>query len=760
MSDRELTTLLDRAAAHTPPMDVPMQSVLAAGGRRVRHRRATAGALGVGGLALVGALWLGGPGGGAPTGTPDLSPAGPVWEQDEPVDGVLFTGETTYDQGQVEHDYRAELARPVPGGPVFLELSDRGRPVESVPAQTVQPGLEVFAGERMTVAVWREPEGTFTSFPLVGAHDPGGASGARYAEVDGETLAWTSWVDDVHPRPEQVLDVYLVGAEEVVALSGEPVGTEVLRADGQRVVAFVDEARGVWGYALDDDRPGRQVSGLHQLGGTPAMTAAHRYVDEEGGGLLAVLPEGAHEVEVPGPGTADPQGGVVDAVTVTLAGRPVVLAATGPAPGTEDTGAVQVTFTLGGVGTDLDLHAQDLFTLEGAAGPMSVAPDPADPGTLVLTSQEDGQEVARVAAEQLGRGLATTTVDGSVVVLSAGWEPGATVLSDARVQVTGEDGPEWVRPRDVAQLVLDDGTLVTALAVDGTDTEVVVAVGRQVGDRVEVWELPALVSSGVELRRDPDGQLVPFVGGDPLPRVDDGDLGEVRHHAGPGSEAGLLVVPGVGPGRTAVPLVRGDQDRLVADPGAVRQVDRLEIEDAAGGGVRSEAVLWLDASLVEAGGSLVEGLAVADAEADEAANSWSLLGSTRSASVAFEPSAVATVSPDLGLWLLYPLGSVDPALLQVGRVGESLLQLAGDDPDAVTLAAVLPVGSTARLVGPDVEGGVGASAVTDLGEGVPLQLAVWTVQVPGGGTLTDRGAGLDTDGDGTVDVPLTPPSAA
>ena len=758
MSDRELTTLLDRAAAHTPPMDVPVQAVLATGSRRVRRRRATAGALGVGAFALVGALWLGGPGGGAPTGTPDLSPAGQVWEQGEPVDGVLFTGVTTYDEDRVEHDYHAELARPVPDGPVVLELSDLGRQVESVPARTVLPGLDVFAGDRMTVAVWREPEEAITSVPLVGPHDPGGPSGVSYAEVGGGTLAWAAWEADVQPLPEQILDVYLVGEKDVVALSGAPVGAEVLRAGGERAVAFADESRGVWGYALDDDRPERQVSGLHHLGGAPALTGSTGLGDDGGQLVVAVLPEGAQDVQVAPLAGGEGQDGSVDAASVVLAGRPVVLTVTTPGE-TGDPGGVEVAFTLGGVRTALDRHAQDLFTLEGPSGPLSVDPDPDDPGTVVLTAQEDGQEVARVPAGQLGRGPTTTTVDGSVVVLAAGWEPGATVLSDARVQVTGEDGPEWVRPQDVAQLVLGDGTLVTALALDVADAGSVVGVGRSVDDRVEAWEPPALVSSGVELRRDPDGQLVPFVGADPLPRVDDGDLGEARHHAGPGSEAGLLVVPDLGPGRTAVPLVRGDQDRLVADPGAVRQVDRLEIEDAPGGGARSEAVLWLDASLVEAGGSLVEGLAVADAEADEAANSWSLLGSTRSASVAFEPSAVATVSPDLGLWLLYPLGSVDPVLLQVGRVGESLLQLAGDDPDAVTLAAVLPVGSTARLVGPDVEGGVGASAVHDLGEGVPLQLAVWTVQMPGGGTPTDLGAGLDTDGDGTVDVPLTPPSA-
>ncbi|MGC5582950.1 hypothetical protein ACQE98_02465 [Ornithinimicrobium sp. W1679] len=496
MSDRELTTLLDRAAAHTPPMDVPMKAVLATGSRRVRRRRAAAGTLGVGSLALVGALWLAGPGGGVLTGTTEIVPAGHVWEQGEPVDGVLFTGVTVYDEDRVEHDYRAELARPVPDGPVVLELSDLGRQVESVPAQTVRPGLEVFAGERMTVAVWREPEGVLTSVPLVGPHDPGGPSGVQYAELDGETFAWASWLSDLQPLPEEVLDVYLVGKEEVVALSGAPVGAEVLRAGGERAVAFVDESRGVWGYALDDDRPGSQVVGLDQLGGAPAVTGSSGLADEEGQRLLAVLPEGAQEVTVTRAGATGPQDATVDAGTVALAGRPVVLAVTGPPGEAEDASGVQVTFTLGGVRTDLDLHAQDLFALDGAAGTMSVDPDPADPGTLVLTSQEDGEEVGRVAAEQLGRGLATTSVDGSVVVLATGWEPGATVLSDARVQVSGEDGPEWVEPRDVAQLVLGDGTLVTALVVDGTDTEVVVAVGRQVGDRVEAWEPPALVEFG------------------------------------------------------------------------------------------------------------------------------------------------------------------------------------------------------------------------------------------------------------------------
>ena len=146
MSDRELTVLLDRVAAHTPPMDVDLDSVVGSGRGRVRRRRATGAGMALGALVLAATVWVGPGDGLGPVTGPDLQPAGPVWEQGEPVAGTLFEGLHTIDEAQVAHVYGARLSRPVADGPVVLEVSDGGQLVESVPAQSPVRGLEAHTG--------------------------------------------------------------------------------------------------------------------------------------------------------------------------------------------------------------------------------------------------------------------------------------------------------------------------------------------------------------------------------------------------------------------------------------------------------------------------------------------------------------------------------------------------------------------------------------------------------------------------------------
>src|SRR5699024_3907377 len=123
--------------------------------------------------------------------------------------------------------------------------------VERIPARSPLPGLEVFAGERMTVAVWAEPDGVVSAVPLVGPGDPGGPSSRSPVELDGERFGYSVWPADVTGvvRPQEVLDLYLVGEDEVVAISGAEVETAELHVGNERMLAFADASRGIWGYA-------------------------------------------------------------------------------------------------------------------------------------------------------------------------------------------------------------------------------------------------------------------------------------------------------------------------------------------------------------------------------------------------------------------------------------------------------------------------------------------------------------------------------
>lgn len=90
MSERELTTLLDRAAAHTPPMDVSVADVVGTARGRRRRRRLAGTGMALTGLVLAGGLWWGlGPG--DPLGSPEAPPAG---TDVEPVEGEITVAGT------------------------------------------------------------------------------------------------------------------------------------------------------------------------------------------------------------------------------------------------------------------------------------------------------------------------------------------------------------------------------------------------------------------------------------------------------------------------------------------------------------------------------------------------------------------------------------------------------------------------------------------------------------------------------------------
>ncbi|MFX0540025.1 hypothetical protein ACQBAT_05220 [Ornithinimicrobium sp. Y1847] len=140
MSEREMGTLLDRAAAGGPVMDVSIDEVVRVGRGRQRRRR-TIGAAGAGALALVlaGGIWWGsgaggllGADGGAPAGqveelTPEEATEGSAQDHVAPP-AVELPVETDVDGDQVRIWRDGELLTPseVPGGDSGIEVYDLG----------------------------------------------------------------------------------------------------------------------------------------------------------------------------------------------------------------------------------------------------------------------------------------------------------------------------------------------------------------------------------------------------------------------------------------------------------------------------------------------------------------------------------------------------------------------------------------------------------------------------------------------------------
>lgn len=708
MSDRQLAEMLDRAVNHAPQMHVTGDDMLAAGKGRVRRRRAVGIGAALGTAALVAAVWSGLAGGdGTLLGTTEIQPATSVWEEGETVDAALFTGLQTIDQDQVAHAYDARLGRVTSDGPVTLTLSDGGEVVEEVPAQSPVPGLEVFAGERMTVAVWAEPEGVVASVPLVGPLDPGGPATVQRTQVADEELAYAVWAGDVVPLPQAVRDVYLVGQDEVVSLSGTAVGSEVLRAGGVRALAWSDRERGVWGYAVD----GQDSPFLEQLGHWPAQPASFAFSEDGRGGAVTVLPEGA---ELDRMGLADGE----EVNSAALDGREVVLTAA------EGDVVPDVTFTLDDATYPLDAYLADLVALDTVGGgQLTVVPDEDGAGGLTLQDRT-GTVPVELTPEELGDGVVSRAVHGSTVVVASGWDPGPAVLTASRVELVGADGlPGWAVPSDVAQVALPDGTLLTLMTVDAADGVEVAGAGHQVGGEIERWTPPVTTVGGVEMRLL-DGEPVPHLDGGPLERLDDGSLGGVRHYAGASwSGADYLVVPGTGAGEAFVPLVGESDGQVRPAPEAVLDQDVVEL------GGQPLTVLRVSVSLAQQGRSVVLGGAVQRGSGD-AANSWALAGSAASAHVVIDPGAVVTVAADQGVWLLYPQGSTDPEELQAGRTDDDVLRLtAGQDAAELTLVAVHPAGAPGPRVG-DVEGELTPTGTHDVAD-LDLVVRTWRTDVGG-----------------------------
>lgn len=743
MSDTQLSQLLDRAVHHAPPMHVDGQTMLAAGkGRVVRRRTAGVGAL-AGAAAIVAAVWSGLAGGSSILGTTELEPASTVFQEDQVVDATLFSGYRTIDGEQVEHSYTATIRHDAGDGPTTLQISDSGHDLDPVAAQSPVPGLEVFTGSRMTVAVWVEPEGVVTSVPLVGPVDPGGETGRQVTDIDGTRIGYAVWPGDLDLAPQEVRDVYLVGTDDVAALSGADVTTSELRAGGERALVWSDADRGVWGYSADgvsQGAPDAPEAGLDQFRGSPALVSGRTWALEGRTVHLALLPEGATDVALP-----DGVAGGLD--SVELDGRTVTLAETD-----DPDGDPAPSFTLGGQAYTFNDYNDDLFLLDTADGSrLSFATAPATSTEFELVD-EAGQVVLQLSAQELTPGLVVRLVGletgGSTVVLAVGWEADAAVLTDARVEVADGDTTTWVTPSDVSQQRLADGRTVTLLATDAGSTVTGVGVATGSGDEVARWDAPPTTAGGIELR-DVDGTLVPFKDGTQLEQVlaqADGDgpldnlagLGDTRLYRMPGGADELLVIP-PGLGQTQLALITREDGTAQVRPDLAADQTVVETDEGP------LALITLPAGAMTQG---TVAYVVAPAVSAGAVNSWSLTSGAGGV-LALDGGFALTIGED-GTYLVYPNGTQDPADLAAGVVGGSLVELGWpDDESRSQLVAVLPAGPAPELLtadGVQVEG-------TDTMPGPSEDLQVWTATVvaPGGAAEGDI-LGLDLDGDGRPDV--------
>ncbi|MDO5740736.1 MAG: hypothetical protein Q4P07_11380 [Ornithinimicrobium sp.] len=745
MSDHDILDLIDRAAIDAPHMHVSASHVVAGGRRKVRRRRVVSAGVATGGLALAGLTWLALGSGSGLTTAPGLEPAGQVWRDDQAVDSGLFLGYQTIDSDQTSHRYDARMIREVAGGPVVLELSDRGSVVEKIPAQSSVPGLDVYAGERMTVAVWVQPDGTMSSVPLVGPYDEGGTSGAGSTVVDDRSLGYAVWPADVMTPPKEIRDVYLMGDDEVVTLSGAEVDTKVLNVAGDDSLFFYDAARGVFG----GDERGVFGPFLFDPVSEASVFSINAGAADGTVRVLAVLPTGADHVRTSP--SADVGGDAPEVAQATLGGRTVLATVAQKSTSPVD-GSSPVFFDLSGQQYDVDSYNSDLFTLDVEGGELMPQTDPLDGTALILADQQD-QEVVRLTRDELDQGLVITDSGSSVVIAAQGFDPGSELFSKTRIQLLegGEGGTtRWVVPVDVAQAIAPWGEPVTFLTLQLSGEESVRAVGVGEGEDIQAWTPTLFDGIAIEAA---DGAFRPMIDGIALAPAAGTDLGGPSVYAYPDGSAGLILVPGQERDAEVVPIQRQGGSATLA-PGLIEASAAVLTEQGP--------VLVLKVAAVTPADPIVA-LAVRPASAliDNAVNDWILLPTSVGSSpistthVALDPKVVVTITDDL--WLLAPTpGSRPDTEPIIGIVDRSLLTSTREGGRTVDLYAVLSTdaaGPTPQLVLAD--GAVVLDAVVqtlDIGR-------VWqgAVRLPEDKSLGDLVQGLDLDADGRVNIPLSRP---
>ncbi|WP_151526947.1 hypothetical protein [Serinicoccus kebangsaanensis] len=300
----QLTRMLERVAEQAPPSHLGTDALLQAGRGRVRRRRAVGLGSGVGALAVAGAIWLGL---GDPLGAPEVSPASVTWEVDEPTTLTLVDRDGPDDVSSVV------VTRTVTGSEASLVVDGEQ---ETVAGTTTGFGAELYAGERASVLVWRQPDAA-EGAQVVPAAPGFGEIGA--AEADGGL-----WYAVFHEPAHVPQDLLFHGGGAVWTAGGEVAETAVVAHGGVERTVFSLSGLGLGGVVTE---------GVDLVPQGDAVVGVDRSPWWRGGDerdwVLARLPQEAAQARLvtDAPGTHVGGGTVVDTVplgdsTFALASRP------------------------------------------------------------------------------------------------------------------------------------------------------------------------------------------------------------------------------------------------------------------------------------------------------------------------------------------------------------------------------------------------------------------------------------------------------
>lgn len=188
----------------------------------------------IGAVALAGVVWLGsGVAGGALRGAEQVSPAGMVWEVDEPASVTLLDGERL-DDGRT---WRVTLSKDPSSSTATFVIDGEQHVVDGQPSTA---GPETFATEHGTLVVWGSTEATVTFVPELAATLAGAVSGERGA------VQWALLRHDHTPD-----DILLNDADSVWTASGRVADMAPLKGGGVRLMGVALPGLGIAGY-LDD----------------------------------------------------------------------------------------------------------------------------------------------------------------------------------------------------------------------------------------------------------------------------------------------------------------------------------------------------------------------------------------------------------------------------------------------------------------------------------------------------------------------------
>jgi predicted RNA-binding protein with TRAM domain len=434
--------LLDRADELAPAMSVDPGAVIAAGRRKVRHRQASA-ATGMGALALVGALWLGGPlNPFAPTGlTGDPVPAAAVsWQ--EGVDVELFDNAPNPVHEADRTAWAGQLRSDEGDGFPELVLTRDGTQLDPLAAQDGPGEVMVFTAEGLTVAVWQSPPGSRGEAPLWAPGVHAGQGGT--VEIDGAQLQYAA-AEIVPGGTGELEELYWFTDDAAHASSGAPLDSTVLVAGDVRALVMLDEARQAWGmtdlrHPTGSVHVERLVSGAGLSGWIGQDVTATS---------VGVLPEGASTPTVTSQTTVLAQA-QLGTQTAVLAADPTLV-----------TGPPVIRYQFEGEERDLMSFVQETYrTLDVGIAQLLIT---AQPTALELRR---GDKSTLIPVEDLtDRHALAAPVMGGHVVIVPGWEPDAAA-ENLRVLV-GTDGKDrWVEAESAYIDILFDGRPLVVLGLD------------------------------------------------------------------------------------------------------------------------------------------------------------------------------------------------------------------------------------------------------------------------------------------------------